>query len=42
MVLILQNLPPVPPVDVSLAPHHKMLPVGVVMSVSLHKSHPLL
>lgn len=28
----IQNLPPVPPVDVCLAPHHKMLPVGVVMS----------
>ncbi|PNX71825.1 H/ACA ribonucleoprotein complex non-core subunit NAF1 [Trifolium pratense] len=26
------NLPPVPPVDVTLEPHHKMLPVGVVMS----------
>ncbi|XP_061349539.1 H/ACA ribonucleoprotein complex non-core subunit NAF1-like [Gastrolobium bilobum] len=29
----LQNLPPVPPVDVTLEPHHQMLPVGVVMSV---------
>ncbi|CAI8615995.1 unnamed protein product [Vicia faba] len=28
----IQNLPPVPTVDVTLEPHHKMQPVGVVMS----------
>lgn len=28
----LENLPPVPPVEVALEPHHQMLPVGVVMS----------
>ncbi|KAK2433405.1 H/ACA ribonucleoprotein complex non-core subunit NAF1 [Trifolium repens] len=28
----IQNLPPVPPVDVTLEPHHKMVPIGVVMS----------
>ncbi|KAF7805900.1 H/ACA ribonucleoprotein complex non-core subunit NAF1 [Senna tora] len=28
-----QNLPPVPPVNVTLGPHHQMLPVGVVMSI---------
>ncbi|KAK7312776.1 hypothetical protein VNO77_36903 [Canavalia gladiata] len=29
----LQNLPPVPPVDATLEPHHQMRPVGVVTSV---------
>ncbi|CDY15463.1 BnaA08g27470D [Brassica napus] len=29
----LKELPPVPPVDVTLEPHHVMLPLGVVLSV---------
>lgn len=29
----LEVLPPVPPVDVTLEPHHQMLPVGVVLSI---------
>ncbi|WJX73992.1 hypothetical protein P8452_57709 [Trifolium repens] len=29
----LENLPRVPPVNVNLGPHHKMLPVGVVTSI---------
>ncbi|RDX94584.1 H/ACA ribonucleoprotein complex non-core subunit NAF1, partial [Mucuna pruriens] len=29
----LQNLPPVPPVDATLEPHHQMLPVGIVTSI---------
>ncbi|XP_041004779.1 H/ACA ribonucleoprotein complex non-core subunit NAF1 [Juglans microcarpa x Juglans regia] len=29
----LEVLPPVPPVDVTLQPHHQMLPVGVVLSI---------
>ncbi|XP_021901038.1 H/ACA ribonucleoprotein complex non-core subunit NAF1 isoform X2 [Carica papaya] len=29
----LQELPPVPPVDVLLQPHHKTMPVGLVLSV---------
>ncbi|GKU96533.1 hypothetical protein SLEP1_g9759 [Rubroshorea leprosula] len=28
-----QDLPPVPPVDVSLLPHHEMLPVGVILTI---------
>lgn len=31
--LLLQELPPVPAVDVTLEPHHATLPVGVVLSV---------
>ncbi|XP_050206183.1 uncharacterized protein LOC126655882 [Mercurialis annua] len=29
----LKFLPPVPPVDVTLQPHHHMLPVGVILSI---------
>ncbi|KAG2717214.1 hypothetical protein I3760_03G164600 [Carya illinoinensis] len=29
----LEVLPPVPPVDVTLQPHHQMLPMGVVLSI---------
>ncbi|OIW08389.1 hypothetical protein TanjilG_03065 [Lupinus angustifolius] len=29
----LQNLPPVPPVEVTLEPHHHVQPVGVIMSI---------
>ncbi|KAK7257466.1 hypothetical protein RIF29_31467 [Crotalaria pallida] len=29
----IENLPPVPPVEVTLEPHHQVQPVGVVMSV---------
>ncbi|CAL0328976.1 unnamed protein product [Lupinus luteus] len=29
----LENLPPVPPVEVTLEPHHQVQPVGVVMSI---------
>ncbi|KAF6157836.1 hypothetical protein GIB67_003736 [Kingdonia uniflora] len=28
----IENLPPVPPVDVTLEPHHRALPVGVILS----------
>lgn len=34
----LQVLPPVPPVNETLQPHHQMLPVGVVLSVSSWKT----
>ncbi|KAE9620660.1 hypothetical protein Lal_00019591 [Lupinus albus] len=29
----IENLPPVPPVEVTLEPHHQVQPVGVVMSI---------
>ncbi|KAK8952795.1 hypothetical protein KSP40_PGU005581 [Platanthera guangdongensis] len=32
-----EDLPPVPKIDVSLQPHHQMLPVGVILSVMMNK-----
>jgi len=32
---LMQNLPAVPPVNAALEPHHQMLPVGIITSVSL-------
>lgn len=45
----LEVLPPVPPVDVTLQPHHQMIPMGVVLSIigaqliveGLEKHNPL-
>lgn len=36
---IMQVLPPVPPVDVTLEPHHQTLPVGIILSVKFFASH---
>lgn len=33
----LEDLPPVPKIDVSLQPHHQMLPVGVILSVMMNR-----
>lgn len=37
--MTLQVLPPVPPVNVTLQPHHQTQPVGVILSVRSH--HPI-